>query len=124
MTPDTNAGRGQVGPLDVAAFVCEVAMLFLLGLSGWRLFEGAASKIAAMIGLPFGAVVVWGTLMAPTSRRRLANPGRLLAQVALFLVSAVLAAESGLLWWGVGWAATAVVVVSALMLSSDTSRRS
>ena len=48
--------------------------------------------------------------MAPTSTRRLGDPARLVAQIALFTAPGALAALAGHPFWGPGFAVVAVVV--------------
>ena len=120
MDSDIRVRPTTPGPLDIAAFACEVAMFILLGLAAWRLFDApTATRIIAMLVLPSAAVGVWAVWMAPTSSRRLANPMRLIAQIALFSATAAIASAAGLAWVAVVWAALAVTTFSALAISAD-----
>lgn len=112
MTADAAKARedGPVGPVAVLSFVLELAMLALLAYAGWRIGTATATRLVAAIGFPVVAVVVWGRWMAPTSRARLADPGRLVAQVALFVASGALLAAADRAWVGVGFAVLASAV--------------
>ena len=45
-------------------------------------------RIILAIALPVVLMVIWGLVMAPTARRRLRDPARLIAELILFLGSA------------------------------------
>jgi len=93
--------------VDVLAFACEVALVALLAVAGWRLGSAtgaAALGVALAAVLPAAAVVAWGRWLAPRAARRLAQPWRLDGQVALFVAGGLVVAASGLVWWGVGLA--------------------
>ncbi|KAA0019416.1 YrdB family protein [Antrihabitans cavernicola] len=114
MTPRPESRTTTPGPLDVVAFACEMAMLVLLAIAGWRLFDATPAKVIALIVLPVAAGVVWGIWMAPTSTRRLANPARLLVQTVLFATTAVICVAAGMPWWGIGFAVVAIGVFGML----------
>ena len=98
----------RIGYADIVAFVCELAMFPLVIasvnylVSGWR---------AWLIGIAAAIVValIWARWMAPSSSHRLTDPGRYVAQAALFVTIGALAAVSGLLWLGVVFTVTALV---------------
>jgi hypothetical protein len=100
--------QAKVGYSDMVAFVCELAMFPLVIasvnylVSGWRSW---------LIGIAAAIVValIWARWMAPTSSHRLPDPGRYIAQAALFVSIGVLAAVSGLLLLGVVFTVTALV---------------
>ena len=103
----------DLGPLDALAFVCELAMLVLLVLSGHG-FAGGWQGWAAGAFLAAVAIGIWGQWMAPNSLRRLENPTRFAVQVMLFLTVALYAAAGGLTWWGIGFAVIAIGTFAAL----------
>ena len=108
------AGPDHVGIVSVLAFACELAMIVVLFLAGWRLGRGGLAGALVGLLLVVAAVGVWAVWMAPTSSRRLADPGRLILQVVLFVsVGAVLVA-AGL---AVAGAAFAVVASAVFALS-------
>lgn len=111
----------RVGAADVVAFLCELALLALVALVGWRLGGvsgpgGVALSLVLAVALPALVVVVWGRWFARTATRRLAQPWRLDAQVALFVAAGLAAAGVGLVWWGVG---LALVGTTAFALTRD-----
>ncbi|ACQ81788.1 conserved hypothetical protein [Beutenbergia cavernae DSM 12333] len=99
----------DVTPIDVLAFVCEMAMLALLSVAGWRLGPTTLLSVVLAVALPGVAILIWSQWMARTSRRRLRRPPRLAAEIALFVAAGATAAAAGLPWWG----ATFAVVASA-----------
>ncbi|MFC9786268.1 DUF2568 domain-containing protein [Rhodococcus sp. NPDC127528] len=102
--------QARVGVLDVVAFVCELAMLVLLALAGAESTDALPWRVVAAIALPAVAAGIWSVWMAPTSRRRLRNPVRLYAQIALFAVAG--AVVGAFLAWPLG---AAFFLVSALV---------
>jgi hypothetical protein len=74
----------KVGPLELVAFLCELAMLGLLVAAGIAVTDSLLGRVVLAIALPAAAAWIWSVWMAPTSRRRLTNPSRLYAQAALF----------------------------------------
>ncbi|MGH3424813.1 MAG: YrdB family protein [Nocardioidaceae bacterium] len=103
----------SVGPVDVLAFGCELAMVVLLAVAGWAVGEGVAVSVLLAVVLPVVAIAVWGVWMAPRSSRRLANPARLAAQGLLFVATAALVALAGHPWWGAGFAVVAIAAFAA-----------
>lgn len=99
----------NLGPLDAVAFVCEIVMVVLLVLAGhgligdWR--GWAAGAFLAMVALG-----IWAQWMAPLSVRRLEQPTRLVAQIMLFVTTALYAAAGGLWWQGVLFAVVSIAV--------------
>jgi len=93
------------GPFAVLAFACELALLVLSAVTGWRLGQaadvpsrGALAAVIAVV-LVVAVVLVWARWNAPRSRSRLPWPGRYLTQLAPFVVVGLLAAVVGLGWW-------------------------
>ena len=103
----------DLGPLDALAFVCELAMLVLLVLSGHGFADGWLGW-AIGVFLAAVAISIWSQWMAPTSGRRLDNPTRLVVQIMLFVTVGLYAAAGGLLWWGVAFAVVASATFWAL----------
>jgi hypothetical protein len=100
--------------VSALAFACELAMLVLLFLAGWRLGLGGLAGALVGLLLVVAASGVWAVWMAPTSSRRLADPARLILQVVLFVsVGAVLVAAE----WALVGAAFAVVASGVFALS-------
>jgi hypothetical protein len=83
------------GAVELIAFLCELGMLVVLVIAGWALDSGGLMSIALAIFYPALAILIWSVWMAPRSARRLADPWRLAAQVALFAATAVLASIAG-----------------------------
>jgi hypothetical protein len=99
-----NAERPSFRAVDALAFLCEIALLVLLAVSGSRLGHVLAGRILWAIALPAVAMVIWGVWMAPTSRRQLDDPWRFIAQVAVFGAAAAIAALADLTPWGIALA--------------------
>jgi len=87
-------------------------MLVLLVVSGLRIGSLLAVHVTLAIAFPAIAVTCWGLWAAPTSRHRLTDPPRLIAQIVLFVVTGVLAAAAHLAVWGLAFAVAAVTVFS------------
>jgi heme A synthase len=87
-------------------------MLVLLVVSGLRIGSGLAVHVTLAILFPAIAVVCWGIWAAPTSRRRLDDPPRLVAQIVLFVITGVLAVAAHLPVWGVAFTVVAVAAFS------------
>lgn len=104
----------SVGPLDLIAFACEMAMVVLLVAAGHGMASGWRGWVLGA-GLALVAVIIWSQWIAPTSDRRLENPVRFVAQVMLFLTTALYAAAGGLLWWGLAFAALSIAVFASLL---------
>jgi hypothetical protein len=100
------------GVIAACSFGAEIAMLVLLVVSGLRIGSGLAVHITLAILFPVLAAVCWGIWAAPTSRHRLDDPPRLTAQIALFVITGVLAAGAHLMVWGVAFTVAAVAVFS------------
>jgi NhaP-type Na+/H+ or K+/H+ antiporter len=116
-----STGR-SVHPVDVLAFVCELALLVTLAVAGAGLGQRLIWHIMLAIVLPLAAAVIWSIFMAPASTRRLHDPWRYLAQVVLFALTALLAAEAGRTLWGVIFAVAATVVLGLTRLIAGNPR--
>jgi Protein of unknown function (DUF2568) len=103
--------HGPAAAIQTASFIGELAMLAILGVTGARLGAGTiVLQVALAILLPLFAASIWSVWMAPRSSRRLADPGRLSAQTALFAVTGVLAGLAGLATLGIAFGVTATAV--------------
>ena len=65
-------------------FVLELCMLAALAYWGFQLAGGWLLRLAAGIGAPLLAATVWGLLIAPKAKRRLADPWRFIVELVLF----------------------------------------
>jgi hypothetical protein len=75
-------------------FALELAALAAFG--AWGLHAGGGPvRFAVAAAAVLAAAGVWGRWMAPTSRRRLADPARLLAEVAFFTAAGAALALTG-----------------------------
>jgi len=106
--------RPQIGPWEIVAFGCELAMLVSLAVAGWQGADAMPARLALAVVMPAFVVAVWAVWMAPTSPRRLHNPWRLLGQVVLFALTGAALAAVGHPWWGVGVAAISILDVAVL----------
>jgi Protein of unknown function (DUF2568) len=103
--------RGPAAAVESLSFLGELAMLALLAETGARLGAGRlALGLALAILLPLSAASMWSVWMAPRSARRLADPGRLFAQVTLFAATGLLAGLAGIATLGVAFALTTTVL--------------
>jgi len=86
--PDQHTHRA--GPLQVAVFLDELALLAVLVLAGARLADATAVRIVLAVLLPVAAAYVWGRRLAPRAKARLPYPKRLIAKLALTAVASAL----------------------------------
>jgi len=70
-------------------FGTELALVVVLVILGINAGIGLAGRVALAVGCPVVAAVLWGIAIAPRARRRLADPLRLVVEVALFGAAAV-----------------------------------
>ena len=70
-------------------FLLELCMLAALAYWGFQLDGGWLLRLVVGIGAPLLAATVWGLLIAPKAKRRLADPWRFLVELALFGLAAV-----------------------------------
>jgi Protein of unknown function (DUF2568) len=89
-------------------FLLELAMLVSLAYWGWVEGDGILSWVLALAA-PLSAAVLWGVLLAPRARRRLADPWRLVAEIAFF-------GSAALALWRSGSALLAVVFAALVGL--------
>jgi hypothetical protein len=123
--PVSESGRRAVWPavIDACAFGAEIGMLVLLVASGLRIGSGLAVHVTLAILLPAIAVTCWGIWAAPTARRRLNDPARLIAQIVMFVITGTLAAVGHLIAWGLAFTVVAVTVFSLTRVFPSRSRR-
>ena len=69
-------------------FLLELCMLAALAYWGFQLAGGWLLRLVAGIGAPLLAATVWGLLIAPKARRRLADPWRFIVELVLFVLAA------------------------------------
>lgn len=81
---------------------------------GFRAADPLWLWVVLGIGAPALAVFAWGTLIAPRAPRRLDDPARLVAEVALFGLAAAALVLAGLPIWGVALAVIAVINIAIL----------
>jgi hypothetical protein len=103
--PDDSEPRAQSGAASdggpaggavlALRFAVELATIAVLAWAGASAGGGLPVRIPLAIGLPVVLMVFWGQLMAPRARRRLAEPGRLVVELIIFLASAAGLAVSG-----------------------------
>jgi Protein of unknown function (DUF2568) len=87
-------------------------MLVLLVVSGLRIGSVLAVHVTLAILFPAIVVTCWGIWAAPTARHRLDDPGRLTAQIILFVITGALAAAAHLMAWGLAFTVAAIIVFS------------
>jgi Protein of unknown function (DUF2568) len=107
------SGQGRPSRLRsvnlVVRLLCELALLVALAVWGFHAGSGLAGDLVLGLGAPLLAAVVWGRWVAPASRRRLADPARLLVEVLLFAAGVVALAVAGFPLVAVGFAAVVAV---------------
>jgi hypothetical protein len=100
-------------------FLLEIWMLLALAwagiVAGWDTSWWAAFALALAFTMP--AALAWGIWIAPKAPRRLADPARLLFELALFAAAAVALAYAGNLALAVVFAVLVVVNTAVLRLS-------
>lgn len=107
--------RGQGRPSRLRSvnlgvrLLCELALLVALAIWGFHAGSGLATDLVLGLGAPLLAAVVWGLWVAPASRRRLADPVRLLVEVLLFAAGVAALAVAGFPLVAVGFAAVVAV---------------
>lgn len=87
----------------------NLALLVALAVWGFHAGSGLAGDLALGLGAPLLAAVVWGLWIAPASRRRLADPARLLVEVLVFAAGVGVLAVAGFPLVAVGFAAVVAV---------------
>ena len=117
------AGRSTVGLLGVLAFLCELVMIGLLAVAGWRLGTSSATSITLAVLLPAVAIAIWALWMAPASPRRSRCGPRVAAQTALFIAVGTVCIYAGLTTWGIVFTIVASAVFAGAK-DADAPRRS
>ena len=106
------SGARPVGAIDLAVFLVELLLLAVLAVAGARLGSHVMAIVLAVL-LPLLAATSWGLYLAPRASRRLRNPGRLVAKLALVLVAAALLGASGPLAWALAFLVIGGAVITA-----------
>ena len=111
--PPGHCGQGRASTLRsvnlVVRLLCELALLVALAVWGFQAGSGLAGDLVLGLGAPLLAAVVWGLWVAPASRRRLADPARLLVEVLLFAAGMLALVVAGFPLVAVGFAAVVAV---------------
>jgi hypothetical protein len=81
--------------VDLLAFASELAMLVLLAVAGWDIGHGGLMGIALAVLYPALTILIWSAWIAPRAPRRLADPWRLVVQLALFAGTGVAVGVGG-----------------------------
>jgi Protein of unknown function (DUF2568) len=76
-------------------FGVELATYALLAWAGASVDAALAAQIVLAVALPAIVIVIWFLWMAPRAQRRLREPARLVAELAIFLASAAVLAAVG-----------------------------
>ena len=114
--------RHSVGLLGVLGFLCELVMIGLLAVAGWRLGTSTALSVALAVVLPAVAIAIWARWMAPTSGHRLRRGPRVAAQTALFIAVGTVCIYAGLTTWGIVFSIVASAVFAGAR-DADAPRR-
>ena len=112
-----------MGTVELAVLLVELVLLAVLAVAGTRLGDGALAPVLGVV-LPLGAAVLWGLRLAPRATRRLPDPRRVVAKLALVLVAASLLAVSRAPVWAAAFLAIsgALVTIGELRERSDDIR--
>jgi hypothetical protein len=86
---------GGRGAFLMFRFAIELVTLAVLAWAGASVSISVPLRTVLAVGLPVVLIVVWGQVMAPTARRRLHDPARLVAEVVIFAASAAALAAAG-----------------------------
>jgi len=91
------ADGGEHRPTAMLAFRfgVELATYAVLAWAGASVNAALAVRIILAIALPVIVIVIWFLWMAPQAQRRLGEPARLFAELAIFLASAAVLAAVG-----------------------------
>lgn len=108
--PPAIGWRDHVGAINLLArFVLELAILVALAAWGWRATDSTPLAVALAIGAPVAWAIIWGMLVAPKAPRRMPDPARLVFELVLFAVVAVLLVSVHLAPIGIALAAAAAL---------------
>jgi hypothetical protein len=100
---------------EVIRFVLELLALAAFGYGAAQLADGPVRYVLAAIAVAVGAAF-WGVLVAPKSARRLADPVRLVVEVAFFVAAGGALAATGSLWFGIALAVAGAANAGSLRL--------
>jgi Protein of unknown function (DUF2568) len=117
MTADTTR-RGGTAVIEALAFLCEIAMLVVLVVAGLGWNGPTGVRIAAAIMLPLMVVLGWAYWLAPTSKTRLADPGRLIVQYLFFILTGLAAVVGGHRVLGIVFTVVALIVFGLARLGN------
>ena len=93
--------RFLLGLNATLAFLLELALLAAAITVGLLLPAPLVVRIVVAVLLPVAVMVLWGALMAPRARSRLAPRPRLIVQTALFALAVIGLATLGQVVWAV-----------------------
>jgi hypothetical protein len=94
-------------------FLSELATLVALAVWGW-LWPETWVRFVLFLAAPVVAAALWGRFAAPSSRHRLADPGRLVFEIALFAVTTACLLLLGATGVAIGYAV--VTIGTALLM--------
>jgi hypothetical protein len=100
--------RGFAGFVLTIRFLTELALLAGLAVAGARLGGTVLLSITAGVLAPALAAAIWGLVIAPRARRRLAEPTRFVLEFVLFALAGTALAASGLLVTGIALAVAGI----------------
>jgi hypothetical protein len=92
---------------EVARFLLELCALAAFAYGAAQSVDGPARYALAVVAA-LAAAGFWGVLMAPTAKRRLADPVRLVVEIVFFAGAGVTLVAVGALWLGVALAVLAI----------------
>ena len=89
--------------LAVLRFVLELILVAVYASFGFRLGQKLVAGLDWVLGVgaPLFLIAVWGLFVAPRAPRRLGDPTRLILELALFLVGAVMLVLRTQAAWGI-----------------------
>jgi hypothetical protein len=76
-------------------FALEVSALAAFAYWGLEVGSSTPAKVVLAIVAPATMIAVWGAWIAPRASRRLADPGRLVAELVIFGLATVALAHAG-----------------------------
>jgi len=95
-------------------FLLELALLVAFAYWGFTSEATPILRIVLAVGLPALAAVVWGTFLAPASKRRLSMPLRLVAELIIFGAAVAALTSRGQATWA--WALGLTYIVNRLLM--------
>ena len=100
-------------------FLLELCLLAALAYWGFQTGAGLPARLVLGLGAPLLAAGLWGLFVAPTSRRRLPLPRRLLLEAVLFGAAVAGLAAAGQLTLAVVFGVVVVVNIALLLLGKQ-----